>query len=221
MPRQFKPIPCLTDNQAERFWSYVEVHHPAGCWEWIGGKDRLGYGGFYVGRSYFTAHRLAYGILIGDPGNLCVDHLCRNRSCVNPDHLEPVSHLENMRRGYTYAAQNRNKRFCQHGHEFTEVNTHVINGSRRCRTCAKIKARIETAKRRGYTVTWEEAESESFVPAIPVKTTCSNGHAWTVVNIAVRADGRRECRLCRNERARVARLAKIESHESPPSSKAA
>lgn len=88
------------------------------CWDWVGSKDVYGYG--YV--SYFfkklKAHRVSYEIYKGEiPQGLVLDHLCRNRSCVNPDHVEPVTIGENVRRGYHLGDE------CLHGHKMTTENT--------------------------------------------------------------------------------------------------
>ena len=85
-----------------RFWAKVDVGHPLGCWTWIAGRTSRGYGSFGQGgpKRRVYAHRYAYELLVGPiPDGLVIDHLCRNPSCVNPDHLEPVTHQENCRRG--------------------------------------------------------------------------------------------------------------------------
>lgn len=75
------------------------VIEPTGCWRWLKAKTTAGYGHFHFRGNYYQAHRLVYGLLRGPVLTVAMDHLCRNRWCVNPDHLEPVSHRENIRRG--------------------------------------------------------------------------------------------------------------------------
>ena len=123
----------------ERFWSRVDVGHPAACWWWAGKVNNNGYGTLPVGRRTLgeahvvIAHRYAYESLIGliAPG-LQLDHLCRNRLCVNPDHLEPVTPGENTRR-----AASAKKTHCKRGHAFNEANTYIVPGTgrRSCHTC--------------------------------------------------------------------------------------
>jgi len=96
------------------------------------------------------AHRAMYELLAGDiPEGLQVDHLCRNRACVNFErHLEPVTHQENQRRGETLGGVNERKTHCDHGHEFTPENTRITpKGRRSCRTCERMR---EAARERDW-----------------------------------------------------------------------
>lgn len=115
-----------------------------GCWRWTGRLCRDGYG--RIGAA--SAHRVYYELIKGSvaPG-LTLDHLCRNRWCVNPDHLEPVSNRDNILRGESFSAVNARKTHCQKGHPFTPETTYLKkNGHRTCKTCHK-----ETASRRRRT----------------------------------------------------------------------
>ena len=109
------------------------------CWLWIGTKDGSGYGLLYINGHLVKAHRFAYELLVGSiPEGLTIDHLCRNRACVNPDHLEPVTMRTNLLRGNGWAAQNARKAHCPQGHPFDEQNTYYDpKGGRRCRVCRR------------------------------------------------------------------------------------
>jgi len=129
----------------ENFWHQVTVNQASGCWEWTGPKTPEGYGFPYVkeqGTKVYT-HRWAYEALVGpifDGGH--VDHLCRNRPCCNPSHLEPVTCRENLLRSpIAPASVNSRKTHCKRNHEFTPENTYVNrNGSRTCRACKAVRA---------------------------------------------------------------------------------
>lgn len=90
-------------SQAERFWSKVDRRGAEDCWEWLASRQPNGYGQFSPGGragGMTTAHRVAYELTFGPiPEGLSIDHLCRNRGCVNPAHLEAVSQRENVQRG--------------------------------------------------------------------------------------------------------------------------
>lgn len=121
----------------DRLWRRVDVGHPLGCWEWTGAKS-LGYGVIGLGRRVdgndFT-HRVAWRLLMGEiPDGMHLDHLCRNRACVNVDHLEVVTPAENKRRGFSPAALHARMKQCKRGHNFDRVRA---NGSRACSTCER------------------------------------------------------------------------------------
>jgi hypothetical protein len=126
-------------SSEERFWSHVQK--TSDCWNWTASVCTSGYGQFtYKGRNRL-AHRLAYELIRGDiPNGLTIDHLCRNRRCVNPSHLEAVPIGINVKRGTNFIAVNSRKTHCVNGHSFTKSNTyryHYASGWRRsCRTCA-------------------------------------------------------------------------------------
>ncbi len=138
-----------------RFWSKVEKTPT--CWNWIGGKRRtkkLYYGVFGITHSYHnyetvTAHRFAYQLIKGPiPEGKELDHLCKNTLCVNPDHLEPVTHRENIMRGLSPKILGWGKPTCPQGHLFTEDNLapyELSIGHRKCLIC-------KTAQRHAYWV---------------------------------------------------------------------
>jgi hypothetical protein len=123
----------------ERTAKYVRVL-PHGCHEWTGARIPDGYGHTSVNGRAVLAHRLYYEAAKGHIADgLEIDHLCRNRSCVNPDHLEPVSHRENVLRGENPMAQQARRTHCKRGHLFDEENTYLMHGRKRvCKECRKL-----------------------------------------------------------------------------------
>ena len=114
------------------------------CWEWIGGTVSTGYGRVSVKGKHQLVHRVVWEALVGPiPDGLQIDHLCRNRICCNPDHLEPVSSLVNSQRGESWAHHYK-KTHCVNRHAFTVENTyhppHRTN-SRECRACRAERSR--------------------------------------------------------------------------------
>ena len=141
MPRQYTRIPV-----EERFWPKVDKtpgHGPKGdCWLWTGSLTK-GYGQLsspFKGGVPYKAYRLSYEWAKGPiPEELEIDHLCRTHACVNPDHLEAVTHRVNMQRGevgYVAAGIQRAKTHCPQGHPYDMFNTEIRpEGWRACRAC--------------------------------------------------------------------------------------
>lgn len=174
---------------ADRFWSKVDTS--GDCWPWLGSKNPLGYGKFWLDGSLRKAHRVAYEWCVGPiPDGLHIDHLCRNPSCVNPAHLEAVTHRENVLRGIGPAAKNAIKTHCKNGHEFTPENTYRWEGKpnkRVCRTCQVVSAACAHQRR--------IARRVASPPAEP-RTHCKRGHPFDEEN-TYRAPGTPNARRCR------------------------
>lgn len=124
---------------SERFWE--KVSKGESCWEWLGSINVNGYGIFSIGYGQEYAHRVSIHLTRGViPKHLQVDHICRNRKCVNPSHLELVTSGENTRRGISSLIR-RLKTHCKNGHEYTPSNTlkNKKPGNRRCRECHRLE----------------------------------------------------------------------------------
>ncbi len=124
-----------------------------GCWEWMGRINNQGYGVIGSGGRHSTeyVHRLSYLYFRSEiPEDLVVDHLCRNRRCANPYHLEVVTQIENIRRGNSPAAVTRRNGFCCRGHPMTAENIYIRSDGHgmRCRECARIRQKTEGYKAR-------------------------------------------------------------------------
>lgn len=130
MPAAPKPI-------RDRIMSKVAIVE-SGCWEWQGTTNGTGYGRVWdnTAREKLYVHRVMYELENGPiPDGLEVDHLCRNRGCVNPAHLEAVTRKVNQHRGLSISGNNARKTHCPKGHPFDETNTYVHRGYRQCATC--------------------------------------------------------------------------------------
>lgn len=133
----------LDSRLPDRFWAKCIPEPNSGCWLWLGSltklpHDRGGYARYMLDGKVRRAHRVSYEVLVGRIGvGLEIDHRCRVRCCVNPAHMEPVTHLVNVQRG-TGGAKNARKTHCPQGHEYTPQNTYRYANDRHrvCRRCA-------------------------------------------------------------------------------------
>lgn len=166
-----------------------------GCWVWTGALSS-GYGSICIDYKETLAHRASYEAHVGPiPKGLQLDHLCRNRACINPAHLEPVTSRENTLRGVGPSALNAAKTHCVNGHPFSdEVRTERSGATRReCMECKRIRgveryAAIKLAR-----------------PAREKSTHCMRGHPFSGDNLRVylhKGQARRHCVACQAERDR-------------------
>lgn len=171
---EFLPVPRTSATFAARVFSFVDAS--GDCWEWTGARDPKGYG--VVGRGprdsgKMQAYCAVWQLLVGPiPEGMQYDHLCRNHSCVNPDHGEIVTLEENLRRGYGLSALCSKRSTCGKGHPLDGTKK-GRNGRlhRYCLTCAR------------------EARKEP-------RTRCKNGHDFTPETVSIGKNGGRYCRIC-------------------------
>ena len=167
----------------ERLWEKIDKNGPVPthrpelgpCWPWTVSVNSGGYGMLLErgrGSKRLTAHRLTYELAKGPiPSDLEIDHLCRNRRCCNPDHLEPVTSLENQRRGLNVALRET----CKKGHPTTDDNWIDVGERRYCKACYWAS---RDAKMRGR------------------KRSCIRGHEFDSANTRIDNRGWRQCKAC-------------------------
>ena len=121
----------MTDAEQYRFFAKLTVGD--GCFEWTAGRSKGGYGMIKIGGRMVYAHRVAYELFVGPiPSGLQIDHTCRNRACVRPDHMEAVTSRENTLRGESFASRNAAKTHCPRGHQYDK---RINRGDRICLRC--------------------------------------------------------------------------------------
>lgn len=191
-------IPKFEDH--ERFLSKIKLDDK-GCWIFTGGISKVGYGVFSVHNRSCSAHRVSFEIFKGqiDPINV-IDHMCRNKKCVNPDHLRQVDRKTNTRENNSSPATlNAIKTHCPAGHELIGDNLYRYKGERACRVC-----RVLVSKKR--------ASGKGSGYSNRIKTHCKNGHEYSQVNtyIKKKINGKegRACKTCSLDSSRRTRLKK-------------
>jgi len=203
----------MKDKDLIRFLNFVYFEPNTGCWLHAGspmGTKGNQYPGFQLDGKYRRAHRVSYEHHVGPiPVGLIIDHTCRQPFCVNPQHLDPVTHAENTRRGLISALRHtwRNipkhpfslKTHCPRGHEYAGDNLVInCNGKRECRACIRASKRASgQAKRDAERKIRGGPKPNGMTTYRAQFTTCPKGHEYTHHN------GRqRRCRICENEAAR-------------------
>lgn len=204
----------ISQKSLEAFWAKVEKGD--GCWEWRGHVDtrpRYGYGAFswtdtISKRGRTTGpHRLAYSLLVGNiPEGLQIDHLCRNRTCVNPSHLEPVTPKVNTLRGVGPAAINSKKTHCGQGHEITATVVAKDRIFRECSICKVARNKSDWEKRKAKMI------ASGVKTGIPTKlrTHCPYGHQYD----GFEKTGMRKCMECQRRRSKEKRARAVVARNS-------
>lgn len=194
---------------------YEHVEFGDGCWLWTGNLQSGGYGHAMVGNGRGAlAHRHVYELLVGPiPEGLHLDHLCRVRNCVRPDHLEPVTPAVNTLRGEGYSAVNARKTHCPNGHEYDWVRS---DGRRWCRIClrertlawknAHLKESREKDAASHRAQRARRAQERAEMPPPPPKTHCPQGHEYDGRS----PSGRLRCRQCSAKQFKAWRSAHLE-----------
>ncbi len=142
----------MNKEQIQRFQIRIKMDLSSGCWKWLGTMSAAGYGTFSIGGKNTYAHRVSYELHEGKiPDGLQIDHLCRNRRCVNPAHLDVVTTQENTRRGLLGKINNWKSKntHCPSGHPYSGKNLRITKqGWRHCIICGLIHQKTLYYKRK-------------------------------------------------------------------------
>lgn len=154
-------------SPAERLLGHVIHDEATGCWNYKGTVNGSGYGSAHINGTRQTWHRACWIAFVGEiPDGLELDHLCKNRRCGNPAHLELVTRRENLLRGDGWAGRNARKTHCPKGHEYTEANTSWYRGQRKCRKCHAARERARKQRIYGHL---EVADTRKYLPLLEVE----------------------------------------------------
>lgn len=143
-------VPHYNAKEVARFWSYVDKRSTDACWPWLRATPAPGYGEFSGGGTRVKAHRASFYINIGPiPDGMVIDHVCRNRACVNPAHLRAVDHRTNsIENSTSFAARNAQKTHCPKWHVLAGSNLVPSQKTRKCRICLNERQVLRNRRRR-------------------------------------------------------------------------
>ena len=194
----------------ERFAEKYVVCPETGCWDWTQSLDHNGYSRFrYGGNENAPGHIFSYEYYSGEtiPNGMHIDHICRNRQCVNYLHLEVVSPAENNRRSRV-SVNKPYKTHCPNGHSYKDNAYLTPNNGKTCKICTAERGAVRRAKLKEL-----KARGETIPPVS--KTHCPRGHLKSVENTYVKiSTGSKECRVCRNTARRVRYHKRMNSHKT-------
>ena len=190
----------LGEYYSRLFWA--KVNKTDTCWLWTGAKKKnYPHGKFSVGVAgktlHFAPHRLVYEMFVGRiPEGMEPDHLCRVPDCCNYEHVEPVTHKENMLRGENPAAWHARQTHCKYGHSLEDA--YRQHGARVCRTCRKQNTKGAYQARKGRRPRRKDLEFVAYLATL--KTHCIHGHS--LADAYINPAGNRHCRPCKEIRQR-------------------